>query len=200
MRELLDTAAGQHLTEPEYRAEFRELFWAIGAHGFWKLEARQTFQEPGDASWEAFARGDWSGALELIEAQRSDLEAEGQRLRKLGLRSCRVRVVETPLTPYLQWELHLLNLIGMCADEVRVVTPQLAGPPEALPEVVTLGAAPTYEIRYNAAGVLEGAVRFDDAALTSTCRGTITDLFEAGEDIATFFAREVAPLPPPSVT
>ena len=200
MRELLKGAAGQRLAEPEYRAEFRELFWKIGEHGFWKLEARQTFQEPGDASWEAFARGDWLGALELIEAQRSDLEAEGQRLRELGLRSCRVRVVELPLTPYLQWELHLLNLIGQSADEVRVVAPQLAGPPESLPEVVTLGAAPTYEILYDAAGVLEGAVRFDDVALTTTCRERIADLFEAGEDITSFFIREVEPLPPPTVT
>jgi hypothetical protein len=37
------------------------------AREFWKLERGQAFAEPGNASWEAFARGDWDESLRLIE-------------------------------------------------------------------------------------------------------------------------------------
>lgn len=200
MRDLLDRSAGQRLSEAEYRADFRKIFWTITEHDFWKLERVQVFQEPGDDSWEAFDRGDWPQALRLIEQRRESFLDDARRMDAMGLTSYRVRVVATPVTPYLQWELHLLRLMGECSDRIRVATPQQiahlekAGP---VPEVVTLGNHATYEILYTDDGILDGAIRYTDADITTRCREIIQRLYAAGEDVSTFFDRDVAHLPAP---
>ncbi|MFI5959774.1 DUF6879 family protein [Cryptosporangium sp. NPDC051539] len=197
MRELLDQAGGTHLTSAEYRADFGDRFWKAGPAGFWKVERRQTFQEPRDESWRAFNAGNWPTSLRLIEEQRHDLEAEGRRMAEEKLGAFRIRVVDLPLTPYLYWELHLLRLVAESADQVRVVGPEIAQPFEPLPELVLLGADVTYEVLYDDDGIAAGAVRYIDQELTAACRRSLHRMFAAGEDVRTFFEREVAPLPPP---
>ncbi|EXG82014.1 DUF6879 family protein [Cryptosporangium arvum] len=197
MRDLLNHAHGTQLTSAEYRADFGDRFWNAGPDGFWKIERRQTFQEPRDESWRAFNTGDWPTALRLIEEQRPDLEAEGRRLAEENIDAFRVRVVELPLTPYLAWELHLLRLVAETADQVRVIGPETAQPFEPLPELVLLGADVTYEVLYDDEGIAAGAARYIDRELTAACRQSLRQMFATGEDIQTFFEREVAPLPPP---
>jgi hypothetical protein len=200
MRDLLDRYVGKRLTVAEYRADFRKIFWAITEYDFWKLERRQTFREPGDDSWEAFDRGDWPKAVQLIDQRREAFQDDARRLTAMGLTSYRVRVVAEPLTPYLQWELYLLRLMGECSDKIRVVGPETVAPWEGsgpVPEVVTLGADVTYEILYTDDGVLDGAVRFTDQELTGQCRDVIRSLYAAGEDVGVYFDRVVAQLPPP---
>jgi hypothetical protein len=53
-------------------------------------------------------------------------------------------------------------------------------------------------VLYDNTGVLTGAVRFTDPDVTLGCRSDIAKLYEAGEDLAPYFRREVAPLFPPS--
>lgn len=65
MYELPDIAHGEPLTLAEYQADFARHFWNIDQRGFWKLERQQFFREPGDASWEAFARGEWKGRTSI---------------------------------------------------------------------------------------------------------------------------------------
>ena len=189
MRELLDRFTGDRLTSPEYNTDFGQRFWHAGPAGFWKVERRQTFQEPRDQSWRAFQAGDWQRALRLIEEQRADLEDEGRRMAKRKLGAFRVRVVELPLTPYLQWELHLLRLVAECADQVHVVGPDTARPFETygpLPELVLVGEKVAYEVLYDDAGIAVGAMRFIDPEFTTACRRRLKQLFAAGEDIRTF--------------
>lgn len=200
MRELLDRSSGERLALVEYRDDFRERFWTITRDDFWKLERQQTFAEPGDDSWEAFSVGDWDRALQLIEDRRETLRAEGRRMSDVGFVSYRVRVVAQPITAYLQWELHLLRLLGECSDRIRVIGVDTVKPFETVgvvPEVVTLGADPTYEVLYDDNGELSGATRFADPDLTTQCREFIQRLYAVGEDIGAFFDREVAHLPPP---
>jgi hypothetical protein len=202
MRDLLDRSLGHRLTVADYRADFRKTFWAIDEHNFWKLERAQTFREPGDESWEAFERGDWPLALRLIEERRDAFRDDARRMSEIGLTSYRVRVVAQPITEYLQWELHLLRLMGECSDRIRVVGPDAVKHLEhadVVPEVVTLGGAVTYEVLYDEGGVLEGGVRFADREVTTRCRQTIEGLYASGEDIDAFFVREVAHLPPPHI-
>ncbi len=51
---------------------------------------------------EAFHAGDWNRALQLIAQRRGEYEADARRMRDIGLTSYRVRIIEMPLTPYLQ--------------------------------------------------------------------------------------------------
>jgi hypothetical protein len=61
----LDGAVGQRMDLPAYYADFKKNF--SRTRKFWKLERGQTFAEPGDPSWEAFDRGDWEEAMQLLE-------------------------------------------------------------------------------------------------------------------------------------
>ncbi len=198
----LDDSSGVRLSLDDYRVEFKDLQWTIAGQQSWKLEREQRFREPGFASWEAFSRGDWDEALRLIEEERDFLVEFSAKNAEKGIRLFRVRVVEEPIVPYLQWELHLLHLRAQCGERIRVVTEDRVGRYEAtapLPEVVTLGDSTLYRILYNAAGELDGAVRHSDPEVVAHWTGFMRDLYATGEDLGTYFRRVVAPLPPPTV-
>jgi hypothetical protein len=201
MRELIGSAPGEPLGLDAYREDFRRRDFAVDGWDSWKLERRQHFREPGDPSWEAFSRGDWTEALRLIEARRPELLDVGRLAALHRCRLLRVRVVERPITPYLHWELHLLRVRAECGELIRVVGPEEvaayegAGP---VPELVTLNDDTVYEIRYDTAGVLAGAVRHLDRALRDRVAARIEELHALGEDIGSYVAREVAGLQPPT--
>ncbi|WP_018682990.1 DUF6879 family protein [Actinokineospora enzanensis] len=189
--------AGERLLGQPYQDDFDEHFWEIDSTGFWKLERRQEFREPGDDSWVAFTEGRWADALALLEERRASLAAHYRRIAERGFDTLRVRVVERPLSPYLRWELRLLLLRHELGGRTRIVTAEQvrefepAGP---LPELVTLGDRVMYEILYDDDGVQYGAVRFAEQAAIARGRELIQGLYADGEDVDSFFHREVAGL------
>jgi hypothetical protein len=199
--QILDRSGGTGLALADYWADFHEQFWMTGDPGFWKIERQQFFQEPGYDTWEAFAKGNWIESLRLLEASRSELDPYHRRIDERGFQVRRVRVVEEPLTAYLQWELHALHVREQCGSGIRVVPIEAvaeletAGP---VPEVYTLGTSVMYEAIYDDHGILESAVKYTDLGLISHWQRTIADLYEGGEPLADYFARAVAPLPPPT--
>lgn len=200
MRELLDVGAGERMAREDYLAEFWHQFWKVDSLGFWKLERQQHFREPGYDVWEAFARGDWDESLRLLEVDRAKMAAEHRRMNEQGVKIWWVRVVEQPLTAYLQWNLRVLRVREQCGSGVRVVGPQQVAPMEAtqpLPELVTLGTAVMYELLYDGSGTLEGARRYTDPQLIVRCQRVLADLYAAGEPLRDYFLREVAGLPAP---
>lgn len=201
MRDLLGASLGERLGLDAYREDFRTRDFAVAGYDSWKLERRQHFREPGDPSWNAFAKGDWDEALRQIEAQRPALlDLSGQAARH-RCRLLRVRVVEQPLTPYLQWELHLLRVRAECGELIRVIGPEHIAAYEQdaeAPELVTLNDDTVYEILYDAEGFLEGAVRYLDPGVRDRTVARLEGLYTLGEDIGTFFGREVAGLRPPT--
>lgn len=54
-----------------------------------------------------------------------------------------------------------------------------------------------YQAVYGDDGVLESARRFTDRDLVARCQRFIQDLYEIGEPLESFFAENVAALPPP---
>lgn len=201
MRDLLGVSPGERLGLDAYREDFRSRDFAVDGCDSWKLERRQHFREPGDASWSAFVQGDWEEALRLIEAQRAELLYVSRLAARHRCRLLRVRVVEQPLTPYLQWELHLLRVRAECGELIRVIGPQRIAAYERegpVPELVTLNDDTVYEILYDAEGALEGAVRHLGVRTRDRVAARVEELYVLGEDIGTFFDREVAHLKPPT--
>lgn len=197
----LDQSTGTRLPRDAYRREFRERQWRIPGQESWKLERRQHFKEPGFASWEAFSRGAWREALHLIEEERDYLREFSAEATRLGIDLYRVRVVEFPIDPYLQWELHLLRLRAECGELIRVIGPEVVKPYEnthPLPELVTLGETTLYQVIYDDNGVSDGAIRYSDTTTVRHWTSFIRDLFSKGEDLQPFFDREIAPMPPPA--
>lgn len=191
-------AVGERLELPEYYADFQRNF--RHTREFWKLERGQVYAEPGDASWEAFDAGDWNEAMRLLEQRREDLKRYHEENAAAGTQTRRIRIVALPVTPYLQWELHLLKIRDETGGLVRVLhTSAIAdledqGP---LPDIYTMDNTVMYQAVYDEHGVLEYALRYTYRPLVALCRDFIADLYKRGEPIASFFAREIAQLPPP---
>ncbi|MDS1270757.1 hypothetical protein RIF23_10640 [Lipingzhangella sp. LS1_29] len=201
MLNCVSTSSGKLLAWADYLADFRREF-ERGGDVFAKFERRQTFREPGDASWEAFAAGDWQTALERNEEDRPEAEAMVARYTHYGYQPQRIRVVEFPISPYLQWEMQFFRLLAEAGQDLRVVRAEQVADLEQvapLPEVVLLGDRVLYEVNYDATGTVTGGRRIEDPEVIAGCRTQLAELFEQGEPLPTFFEKHVAPLPPPAV-
>jgi hypothetical protein len=208
MLESVEGLAGDHLDLDTYLDELDRRSPTSPAREVWKVERRQHFRRPesvswASASWAAFSEGRWEESLRLLEEDRPALEKQMAADAQAGVTVRRVRVVEWPLAPCLQWELHSLRLRALCGEHIRIVGPgavacfERNGP---VPEVATLGTEVAYASRYTEEGALHGGVRLTEPVVVAGCAADIAGLFfEAGEDIGTYFAREIAPLAPPAV-
>jgi hypothetical protein len=169
---------------------------------FDKLERLQFFREPGYPSWDAFAAGRWDEALQIMQRDRSAVEKEFAEDSRTGLVSYRVRVVELPITPYLQWELYELKTRAECGENIRVVGPDAVARYEieaVVPELIFMGNLAMYEISYDHTGTQTGGRKFTGSELIEQCLSEVHALYARGEDLLTFFGREITPLPPPIV-
>lgn len=199
----LDASEGRRLSYEDYRLDFAQRDSEVIDRKSWKFERRQSFREPDDPSWGSFLRGEWGESLQLLEEEREGLLAAVREEEERGNPFCRVRVVEEPLTPYLQWELHSLRVQAECGRPVRVVSARSVDSQERhtpLPEVVVLGGQVIYEVLYTEQGVLDGAIRFDAPGLVERWESFIADLYEGGEDVISYTDRHVSNLPPPQAT
>ncbi|WP_141583710.1 DUF6879 family protein [Actinomadura sp. WMMA1423] len=168
----------------------------------WKLERSQVFRELDDPSWLAFSSGDWRRSLELLEEDRKAVRAEADGNRRQGLKIKRVRVVERPLSPYVQWELHALRMLAEEGFELSVLPAEHLSELEdqgQLPEVVVVGSRVLYEVRYQPDWTPCGARRIETPEVIRTAASEIGRLHRKGEPLLRFFEREVARLPAPAV-
>lgn len=191
----------ERLARPAYHEDFyRTLKSGIKSQD--KLERGQHFQERGFPSWEAFAAGHWQESLGLIEEKRATYAHQFAEAEGLGVVQRRLRVVEFPVTPYVQWELHVLRLRVAVGDRIRILDARTITELEqdrTVPEVVILGDVVMYEVQYDREGNADGARRYRDPALIAETRAGFQTLYTQGEEFAAFFDREIVPLPPPAV-
>ncbi|MHB9862259.1 DUF6879 family protein [Streptomyces sp. YIM S03343] len=189
----------ERMDRPAYHADFRRVHES-GIHHLRKLERGQNFKERGFASWEAFAAGEWDRALPLIEEKREVYTRQFHEAARLGILERRLRVVEFPVTPYIQWELFVLRLRVELGDNIKVLDARKISDIEKdrpVPEVVILGDVAMYEVLYDEDGNAMGANRFTDRALIQETTTGFEELYERGDDFHDFFDREIAPLTPP---
>ena len=201
MFECFRDGAGEVLKRPDYLEDFGRV-WESDIHLLAKIERGQTFKEQGSPSWDAFADGDWAGALRLIEAERDSVAAYFQDAARRDLAFRRLRIVEFPVTPYLQWEMHSFRLQSELGEEIRVLDAreitglERDGP---LPEVVVLGNSVMYAVIYDEELKGAGARRFTDPEQIERTITEFESLYRKGEEFTEFFEREIAPLGQPTV-
>ncbi|MBB1254586.1 hypothetical protein H3146_14625 [Streptomyces sp. OF3] len=193
------SGASERMDRPTYHADFNRVYNS-GIGFLNKLERGQHFKERGFASWEAFAAGDWPGALALADERRNDYAEELRRAARLGVSHRRLRVVEYPITPYVQWEFFVLRVRVDLGDDIKVIDARRISDLEKnrpVPEVVILGDVAMYEVVYDGDGNADGANRFTERSLIRKTSIGFDALHERGEDFHDFFDREIIPLPPP---
>lgn len=201
MLELVHEAAGEVLRPVKRYLDDSNQYWTR-INRFDKLERKQTFSEPYRESWRLFAAGRWRESLIQIERDRPEVVAEFAEDARIGYTSHRVRVVELPITPYLQWEMNYFRARVACGEDIRIVGPDTVSAYEtdgAVPELIFMGKHAMYEVLYDSRGELAGGRKFIDPDLVEGCLTEVQSLHSSGEDFWTFFEREVAPLPPPTV-
>lgn len=191
---------GERLTREVYKRDFAALEAAVSDADSWKLERRQHFEELGSPSRDALRRGEWDEALRLLAERREALLATARDDARRGHRFHRVRVVQKPLTPYMQWELHSHRQRAQCGESIRVLDAGRLASEEiggSLPEVVVLGGRVLFQVLYDDAGAAVGAIRYADRDIALNWAQYIKALHALGEDVITYVEREVAHLPPP---
>ncbi|MEW2621981.1 DUF6879 family protein [Streptomyces sp. NPDC048106] len=187
------------MDRPTYHADFGQVYNS-GIGFLNKLERGQHFKERGFTSWEAFAAGDWARALSLADERRDNYAQELQKAARLGIRHRRLRVVEFPITPYVQWEFFVLRVRADLGDDIKVLDARKISDIERdrpVPEVVILGDVAMYEVVYDDDGNAAGANRFTERSLIRETSAGFDALYERGEDFHDFFDREIVPLAPP---
>lgn len=120
--------------------EYVQAFWAdygrLEVKTFDKLECGQHFQEPGFASWEAFHRGAWREAMDLLRGERPAITRQFDEAKERGLTMRRVRYVEVPPSDYLVWEMAVLRDRVSRGEQIRILVgqgqPSFQAPPPPL--------------------------------------------------------------------
>ncbi|MET8251418.1 DUF6879 family protein [Micromonospora sp. NPDC005197] len=194
MRDLLDAVVRQRLSLPEYDADFYATVESTDGP-ILKTERIQTFREPGNPSWEAYADGRWEDALRIAAEPNPELVAFFKHLDQLGSGLRRLRIVELPLTPYLTWELHFLRYRAEAGEQIRVLDARSVSAWEAaagtVPELMVVGRQAVYEVLYDPSGMPIGAEKTVEPAVVEGCRSRILSLLEQAEPFESFFRREV---------
>ena len=192
---LVRDTPGVVLAREAYNAELDPRV-AAGTAPCWKLERMQHFSEPDVPSWAAARAGDWAGSLALVEEMRPGLAAISGSLSRLR----RVRIVECPASPYLQWEMQVFRARTDAGERIRVLDAGALAGVEAegrLPELLIVGPEVMYEILYDSAGGHTGGRRIESPDVIEACTAELAALFDVGEDFQRYYDRVIAPLPPP---
>jgi hypothetical protein len=189
---------GHTLTLNAYYPDFAHNFHKPGTT-FWKFERGQHYAEPHNPSWKAFHDGNWENALHLIETERERLTGQHEQLNAEGINTYRVRIVDYPLTPYLQWELHYLHLRHQTGGPVHIYPAHLLAPLEhtghELPDLNICAPHATYIPNYDDNGVLASATKYPWG---NSITRYVKHLYKLGQPIDTYFQTHIAHLPPPA--
>ncbi|WP_398695293.1 DUF6879 family protein [Streptomonospora wellingtoniae] len=167
-----------------------------------EVGTRPDLPEHGDPSWEAFIAGDWERSLVLNDEERDGARAEAKSLREQGVEIRRLRIVEKPVTPYVQWEMQYFRILAEEGFSLRVLEAdsiadyERSGP---LPDLNLLGERVLYHIVQEPDGTPAGARRIDDPDSIIGVRRAMESLFGRAEPVLDYFHREIAPLPAPTV-
>lgn len=196
----LPVERGKWLRNEEYLRDFRARDAAIRNGDSWKLERLQHFEEVGSPSRDALRSGDWSTALRLLEEGRDNLRRIQADEEARGAVFHRVRVVQEPLTPYIQWELHALRISAEYGERVRILSAEAVAAAETdgmLPELTIQDGQVLFHVLYTETGGPDGAIRFTDPDIVEPWTAYVRNAYAAAEDIVSYFDRAVVSLPPP---
>lgn len=198
----LRKAPGARLDRKSYHEHMRAETGRVNGP-VWKLERSQIFTEAADdPAWEAFVSGDWAKSLEIFEGERPAIRDEAAKYARRGSQLRRLRIVENPVSAYLQWEMQSLRIIDESGMPVRVLSASEITELEGelpLPEIVIVGDEALYDVQYDTRWSACGARRITDHDVIQEATAEMSRLWDRAEPLAAYFAREIAPLPPPPV-
>lgn len=194
----LDTADAKRLELDAYYPDFQTTFDA--SDQFWKLERSQDSAEPSSKSWRAFNHGDWDQAMELLDAWKEELKPVHRRNTANGTKVRRIRIVETPFTPYIQWELELLWRRDAVTGGIRTLDAvYLDGlePDGTLLPDLNITDTCAYHVIYDEHGVISHVWKYTDPGIVNPWRDLTRRLWDRGTAMNLYYKDHVQGLPAP---
>lgn len=162
--------------------------WKLLSGRFFKYEHLQSYREPGDASFEAFERGDDVAAEALLTERVLAQEPLFREAQERGVQVIRVRRVVVPVSRYVQYEFAAFRATAPLGEQIRVFVPGTT-PPEAIARC-TEGDFLLFD---------SSVVLIHDYDPTGLIRGgwvsRSPEVIDAYEQAANYLLREATPFP-----
>jgi len=111
--------ASDHISVDQFFSEYNRFSAQVRCRVF-KLERLQNYMEPDNESWREFQVGNIKRSLELIPMIRAKEAEYDVEFFKRGLQFLRVRAVELPLSPYIEWELQFHAFSAQYGETILV--------------------------------------------------------------------------------
>lgn len=178
-------ADDKYLAPADFRSQFRTS-WDAAEDRYLKVERRQAYNQVGDPSYEAFVRGEHRRAADLLRGILMQQEKMYSAARDKGVQLVRLRLVELPLSGYLQHYEFPSYLISQdeLGEEISVATVESEGRlDDLLPDCIIFDNTVMYVNTYDGCGRPSGAIKVDDSQ-------TINEHVERAEA----FLKEALPL------
>lgn len=122
--------SGKRLDLNEFGARFLEL-WSRTDFRFLKVECWQSYREREiTTSQAAYERGDVPEARRLLRQESEAERSFYKDVERKGIDYARIRLVQKPLTPYLDYEFEAYRIRAKIGENIEVV---LCGPSMRLP-------------------------------------------------------------------
>ena len=153
-----------YLAPADFRSQFRAS-WDAAEVRYLKVERRQAYNQTGDPSYEAFVRGDYGKAAELLREALMQQESMYRAAQDKGLKLVRLRLTELPLSDYLRYYEFPSYLISQdeLGEEIFVGTVQPEGRlDDLLPDCIIFDSTVMYVNTYDGCGRPVGVIRVVD--------------------------------------
>ncbi len=165
--------------------------WASVQREVWKLETRQTYEEPGNPSWERQAQGDFEGAVRLVPAAREGDLPLYASLAERKVRFLRCRPVSWPLTPYLRWEIEVYKFNAAHGEEIFFFDADSAADPPirfAEHDFMVFDDRIAFVHDYDAAGSIQGGWELTSPDAIAELRALYQELLRRSTPFQEFLA------------
>lgn len=159
------------ITDAEYYSNVSDFFkafddpWAKVRGQILKLETKQTYKEPGNASYEALVRGDFELALKLLPKVRTEDDELYQTLAEKKVDFIRCRPVVRPISNYLKWEIECYKLNELQGERIYFTEQSEIFDRYALHDFMVFDRFGVMVHDYDETGEIQGGWAIRDSAL-----------------------------------
>jgi hypothetical protein len=151
---------GAYLAPPDFTKRFRAA-WDAAQSRFLKVERRQSYNQAGDDSYEAFRRGDFETAAKLLEQGLLGQSVMYAAAQERGVELVRLRLVEQPLSDYLRhYEIPSYTVSEKLGE--RIVLSTVDRRSDDLPDCIVFDEEVMFVNAYDGLNRLVGAIEVRD--------------------------------------
>jgi hypothetical protein len=149
-----------YLAPADFRAHFKRA-WDDARSRYFKIERRQSYNQAGDESFEAFVDGDYERARRLVHSSvltQGEMYAEA---RAKGIDLVRLRLVQLPLSDYLRYY-EIPSYFASVELGERIGFADVSGDNDLLPDCIIFDARVMFINAYDGLDRLVGAIEITD--------------------------------------